>query len=154
MSRRIEIDGRFYRIRRGKKVEIPPFWVGRVFPTFWDRYKHPRPSKGIRKLRMSDNREFGEGHAGHHAPRHAGQRFREDEEIKEFERGDNPSMDDLLLEDLRAYEQEVEMLHDRDIAEARRDFLEWKDQGDAWMDDPVDDYDPWDDWNGEDLFRD
>jgi hypothetical protein len=30
MSKRIEIDGRFYRERRGKLVEIPAEWVGNV----------------------------------------------------------------------------------------------------------------------------
>lgn len=28
MGKRIEIDGKFYRERRGKLVEIPPQWVG------------------------------------------------------------------------------------------------------------------------------
>lgn len=33
MSKRIEIDGKFYRKRRGKLVEIPEEWVGKVtFP--------------------------------------------------------------------------------------------------------------------------
>ena len=27
---RIEIDGKFYRMRRGKMVEIPTEWVGKV----------------------------------------------------------------------------------------------------------------------------
>lgn len=99
MSRRIEVDGKFYRTRRGRQVEIPPHWVGRVFPTFWDHHKRPRPSKGIRKIRMSDHRDAGEGHAKHHAPRHAGHRFREDPEVKEFKRGDNPSMAQIWEED-------------------------------------------------------
>lgn len=30
MGKRIEQDGKFYRMRRGKLVEIPPDWVGRV----------------------------------------------------------------------------------------------------------------------------
>jgi hypothetical protein len=30
MSKRIEIDGKFFRERRGKLVEIPPEWVGNV----------------------------------------------------------------------------------------------------------------------------
>jgi hypothetical protein len=47
MSKRIEIDGKFYRERRGKLVEIPQEWVGNV--------THPqtmrkRPSKQINKL--------------------------------------------------------------------------------------------------------
>ena len=28
--KRIEIDGKYYRIRRGVLVEIPPQWVGKV----------------------------------------------------------------------------------------------------------------------------
>ena len=28
MAKRIEIDGKYYRLRRGKLVEIPPEWVG------------------------------------------------------------------------------------------------------------------------------
>lgn len=28
--KRIEKDGKFYRIRRGKLVEIPPEWVGKT----------------------------------------------------------------------------------------------------------------------------
>jgi hypothetical protein len=28
MSRRIEKDGKYFRIRRGKLVQIPPEWVG------------------------------------------------------------------------------------------------------------------------------
>ena len=30
MGKRIEIDGKFYRMRRGRLVEIPEEWVGRV----------------------------------------------------------------------------------------------------------------------------
>lgn len=30
MSKRIEKDGKFYRMRRGKLVEIPNQWVGKV----------------------------------------------------------------------------------------------------------------------------
>lgn len=30
MSKRIEIDGKFYRERRGVLVEIPPEWVGKT----------------------------------------------------------------------------------------------------------------------------
>ena len=30
MSKVIEQDGRFFRVRRGKLVEIPPEWVGRT----------------------------------------------------------------------------------------------------------------------------
>lgn len=30
MSGRMEVDGRFYRMRRGKLVEIPAAWVGKI----------------------------------------------------------------------------------------------------------------------------
>lgn len=48
MAARIDIDGRSYRVRRGRMVEIPPEWVGNV--------THPqtiakRTSKLIHKLR-------------------------------------------------------------------------------------------------------
>lgn len=46
--RRVEIDGRFYRERRGKLVEIPQKWVGRVTSQQTIR---KRPSKLTHKLR-------------------------------------------------------------------------------------------------------
>lgn len=56
MAKMIEQDGRFYRERRGKLVEIPPEWVG----------KHPtrktirqRPSKMIGKLRRAAPSGYG-----------------------------------------------------------------------------------------------
>jgi len=30
MTKRIEVDGKYFRIRRGKKVEIPAAWVGKT----------------------------------------------------------------------------------------------------------------------------
>lgn len=30
MSKRIEIDGKFYRMREGKLVQIPDEWVGKI----------------------------------------------------------------------------------------------------------------------------
>ena len=30
MAKRIEKDGKIFRVRRGKLVEIPPEWVGKV----------------------------------------------------------------------------------------------------------------------------
>ena len=49
--KRIEIDGKFYRKRRGELVEIPPEWVGQ---TLHPQTKRKRPSKQPRK------------HNGHH----------------------------------------------------------------------------------------
>lgn len=53
MAARIDRDGRSYRLRRGRLVEIPPEWVGKV--------THPqtrakRPSKRIHKLRRCQPR--------------------------------------------------------------------------------------------------
>ena len=69
MARRIEIDGKFYRIRRGKLVEIPAEWVGR---TVAHRTIHQRPSKHSRKHRMRADRNgyTREGHPRNWPPRH------------------------------------------------------------------------------------
>jgi hypothetical protein len=53
MGKRIEVDGKFYRVRRGELVQIPDEWVGKV--------THPqtmrkRPSKMNRKVRRTDGR--------------------------------------------------------------------------------------------------
>jgi hypothetical protein len=48
MGKRIEIDGMFYRERRGKMVEIPTKWVGHVTSRETIRQ---RPSKLQRKVR-------------------------------------------------------------------------------------------------------
>lgn len=48
MAKRIEIDGKFYRERRGKLVEIPAEWVGK-FPT--EQTIRKRGSKLTNKLR-------------------------------------------------------------------------------------------------------
>lgn len=48
MSKRIEVDGKFFRKRRGKLVEIPTEWVGQ---TTHPQNIRKRLSKGTRKLR-------------------------------------------------------------------------------------------------------
>lgn len=50
MSKRIEKDGKFYRMRRGELVEIPKEWVGKVTTPATIR---KRPSKMTRKLRRA-----------------------------------------------------------------------------------------------------
>ena len=51
MAKRVEIDGKVYRKRRGKLVEIPPEWVGRTV----SRQKiNKRQSKQIGKRRRSN----------------------------------------------------------------------------------------------------
>lgn len=52
MSRRKMIDGRAYRMRRGRLVEIPVEWVGK---TVRGNTIRKRPSKRIRKLRKCEN---------------------------------------------------------------------------------------------------
>jgi hypothetical protein len=43
MTKRIEREGKFYRIRRGQQVEIPAAWVGQtVFPETIQRRKSKR----------------------------------------------------------------------------------------------------------------
>lgn len=55
MAKRIEIDGKFYRERRGQLVEIPEQWVGR---TLHPQTMRKRGSKTIHKLArdMKDRR--------------------------------------------------------------------------------------------------
>lgn len=48
MAKRIEIEGKFYRKRRGKLVEIPEAWAGRVTTRQTIR---KRPSKLIGKVK-------------------------------------------------------------------------------------------------------
>ena len=48
MSARIERDGKFFRMRRGKLVEIPMEWVGKVTHS---QTISTRPSKQIHKRR-------------------------------------------------------------------------------------------------------
>lgn len=48
MAKRIEIDGKFYRMRRGQLVEIPLEWVGKVTTRETIRQ---RPSKLTNKVK-------------------------------------------------------------------------------------------------------
>jgi hypothetical protein len=50
MAKRIEIDGKFYRYRRGKLVQIPDEWVGN---TVYDQTKRKRPAHFIHKLKKA-----------------------------------------------------------------------------------------------------
>lgn len=50
MARAIRKDGKTYRMRRGKLVEIPPEWVG---STLHPQTKKKRPSKHIHKRRKA-----------------------------------------------------------------------------------------------------
>lgn len=51
MSKRIEIDGKFFRERRGKLVEIPSAWVGKVTT---EQTMRKRASKKTNKHRRHD----------------------------------------------------------------------------------------------------
>jgi hypothetical protein len=57
LMKRIEKDGKFYRMRRGKLVEIPAEWVGEVA---YPQAIRERPSKLIgkvaRETKYADNR--------------------------------------------------------------------------------------------------
>lgn len=64
MAKRVEIDGHFYRWRRGKLVQIPDEWVGK---TLHPQTKRKRPSKQtgkhknkkLTKLRYGNERRDG-----------------------------------------------------------------------------------------------
>lgn len=62
MSRRIEENGKCYRIRRGVKVEIPTVWIGQVTH---QQTIAKRPSKYIHKQRKA----IKYGASNKHAPR-------------------------------------------------------------------------------------
>jgi len=49
---RLEIDGKFYRMRRGRLVEIPPEWLNKVTTPCTIRQ---RPSKVSKKIRPDRN---------------------------------------------------------------------------------------------------
>jgi hypothetical protein len=58
MSRRIEQDGKFFRMRRGRLVQIPPEWVGiipsrccwyRANKTFWVRHQNRQERQTAKK---------------------------------------------------------------------------------------------------------
>lgn len=60
MAKRIEIDGVFYRIRRGKLVKIPDEWVGKITTksTIRNRKKLRNGKfKGKSKIRSWDEEE-------------------------------------------------------------------------------------------------
>ena len=58
MAKRVEIDGKFYRWRRGKLVQIPDEWVGK---TLHPQTKRKRPSKQIGKRKKSTKYQAGYG---------------------------------------------------------------------------------------------
>ena len=58
MAKRIELDGKFYRKRRGKLVQIPDEWVGKCPDPQTIR---KRPSKETRKSRNSVDRGWRPG---------------------------------------------------------------------------------------------
>lgn len=66
MSKRIEIDGHYFRLRRGRLVEIPPAWVG-VGAT--KKEIRQRPSKYPRKLCMKRDRTYTPRNVHRYGPR-------------------------------------------------------------------------------------
>ena len=53
MAKAVEIDGKLHRMRRGKLVEIPAEWVGKI-PT--EKTIRQRPSKLIGKVKREVKR--------------------------------------------------------------------------------------------------
>jgi len=57
--KRIEKDGKFYRMRRGKLVEIPAEWVGQVvYPRTVRERASKQPGKVARESKYADNRNY------------------------------------------------------------------------------------------------
>lgn len=71
-------DGKVYRMRRGKLVEIPPKWVGRVTSR---QTINKRQSKGLKKEQASRKGRGPMKKSPHTwAPRHAGSRRKEEDQ--------------------------------------------------------------------------
>jgi len=47
MAKRIEMDGKFYRMRRGILIEIPELWVGKVTHPQTIRKRPSKDQQGI-----------------------------------------------------------------------------------------------------------
>lgn len=57
--KRLEKDGKFYRMRRGKLVEIPAEWVGQVvYPQTVRERTSKRSGKAARESKYADNRNY------------------------------------------------------------------------------------------------
>lgn len=63
MSRWIEQDGKFFRMRRGKLVQIPPEWVGvvpgrghwhRANRRFWMRYQNRKERQALKRALVEE----------------------------------------------------------------------------------------------------
>lgn len=57
MSKRIEIDGKFYRKRKGKLVQIPDEWVGKI-PTEQTMRKRKEDAQHKRTVRKNRIRKL------------------------------------------------------------------------------------------------
>jgi hypothetical protein len=57
--KRIEKDGKFYRMRRGELVEIPAAWLGQVvYPQTVRERSSKRIGKAARESKYADNRNY------------------------------------------------------------------------------------------------
>ena len=56
MSKRIEINGKFYRKRDGKLVEIPTEWVGKTLHPQTKRKRQSKQTKSIRDAQVKTER--------------------------------------------------------------------------------------------------
>lgn len=69
MSRRIEKDGKMFRLRRGVRVEIPAEWVGRVAFPQTQRKRAPDSKKrtgGLRRRSLQNRGIDGARQPDHH----------------------------------------------------------------------------------------
>jgi hypothetical protein len=54
-GKRIEVDGKFYRLRRGKLVEIPEKWVGKVTHPQTSRKRQSHIPSGKKAKELKDD---------------------------------------------------------------------------------------------------
>jgi len=57
MAKRIQVDGKFYRVRRGALVEIPAEWVGRVTTPQTISKRRSNQVPQVRKIMQSHQTE-------------------------------------------------------------------------------------------------
>jgi hypothetical protein len=60
-GKRIEVDGKFYRMRRGQLVEIPEEWVGKVTHPQTARKRDSHSSSGKKAKEINDSRNARRG---------------------------------------------------------------------------------------------
>lgn len=84
MAKRIEVDGKFYRMRRGVLVEIPCEWAGKI-PTKQTRKRRQRDARG-RDFEMRRTPLDARGEDAKRRPTHAPYGFGRRYKMKVYER--------------------------------------------------------------------